>query len=309
MNATVIKLKASVNNPELPVLGYDGNIYDGIVGCYLNKLVECGYTPTNTEKSAISTFIESGKTKGWLNAVQYILPFIGDSDHPFAGCVPLVDVLGNYAMAEYSGSEDYADSFDYNGGKIVGLGGNASVKAVKTPLLQGDTANVFVRFSPYGTAKTGYTSEQYFFCSKNDAEENLFGICQRYGMNLFQDRTLAGTRTWFQIANPVAGDMSSELNIFESFENVGSSTYIRRFVATTSQVVTNQKYANSGGNSSTVVPFSDNGKINVGRDGKFGLFCLKFVAIFDIEKISQANNQQIADLADDVNTLLTAIGR
>ena len=112
--ATVTKLKAAVNNKNLPILGLNGNLYSYYYGNYFNKIVEKGYTPTLSEKEALEAFIQDGVNNGWIDIVDYFLPLIGDSTHLSAATVPLIDNIGNYAMEEYDGTEDFSNSFEVN---------------------------------------------------------------------------------------------------------------------------------------------------------------------------------------------------
>lgn len=118
--ATVTRLKAEVNNKNLPILGEDGNLYSYYFGRYFNKIVEKGYTPTPSEKTALEAFIKDGIDNGWIGIVKYFLPLIGDSSHLDAAAVPLIDEVGNYAMVEYDGTEDFSNMFEVNpvNGKI-----------------------------------------------------------------------------------------------------------------------------------------------------------------------------------------------
>lgn len=131
--ATVTKLKAAVNNKNLPILGDDGNLYNYYVGRYTNKISELGYNLTNTEIQVLNTFIETGINDGWIDKIVYLLPFIGSEVSPLTGLVPLIDNIADYELAE-----DSVDSklFSYGNGKIMCVGGrddNANINA-KIPL-------------------------------------------------------------------------------------------------------------------------------------------------------------------------------
>lgn len=109
--ATVTKLKAAVNNKNLPILTSEGELTNYYVGMYLDKIEETGYSLSVSEKTAINAFIDSAIQNGYINYIQYMLPFIGDSSHSKAGIVPLIDNVDNYEMSEYTGEEDYATNF------------------------------------------------------------------------------------------------------------------------------------------------------------------------------------------------------
>ena len=112
--ATVTKLKAAVNNKNLPILGEDGILYNYYFGRFFNKIVEKGYTPTSGEITALQEFIQNGINNGWIDIVKYFLPLVGDSSHLEAATVPLIDNVGNYEMSEYDGTEDFSNSFEVN---------------------------------------------------------------------------------------------------------------------------------------------------------------------------------------------------
>lgn len=116
--ATITKLKAEVYNENLPILGNDGKVYSYYYGRFFNAITEKGYTPTSGEKAALETFIQNGIDNGWIDIVKYFLPLIGDSSHLIAAAVPLIDRVGDYAMSEYSGSENFTNSFEVEGGKV-----------------------------------------------------------------------------------------------------------------------------------------------------------------------------------------------
>ena len=116
--ATVTKLKAQVDNINLPILGSDGKLYSYYYGRYFNVITEKGYTPTSGEKAALEAFIQNGIDNGWIDLVKYFLPLIGSADHLVAATVPLIDRVGDYAMAEYDGTENFSNSFEVVGGKV-----------------------------------------------------------------------------------------------------------------------------------------------------------------------------------------------
>lgn len=142
---TIIKLKAAVNNNNLPILGNDGKITDYYVGRLRNKIMELGGTVTDTEVSALTALVENGRTNGWLDKVAYFLPFIGSRDIPFSGAVPLIDRYGDWNMDEYTGtSEVTEDLFAYDSNdriKSLGYIGCVSSAYLKTPVKASDIHN------------------------------------------------------------------------------------------------------------------------------------------------------------------------
>lgn len=114
--ATVTKLKAAVNNKNLPILGEDGNLYNYYYGRFVDKITKQGYLPTAEEQNALNVFINNGIDNGWIDSVAYLLPFIGNQAYPKAGIVPLIDNMSDYVISENSVS---ADDFIYqNDGRI-----------------------------------------------------------------------------------------------------------------------------------------------------------------------------------------------
>lgn len=145
--ATVTKLKAAVNNKNLPILGSDGNLYNYYVGRWQNILAENGYIPSASEISAVNAFIENGINNGWIDKVKYLMPFIGSESAPITGMVPLIDNVAQYNLVEQTVD---AKLFSYSGGKIACLGGrddNSNINA-QTPIntSQLGTTNCFSPF-------------------------------------------------------------------------------------------------------------------------------------------------------------------
>jgi len=117
--ATVTKLKATVNNKNLPILGSDGKLHNYFVGRYVNKLAQLGYELTSVEETALEAFISDGISKGWIDKVKYLMPFIGSEEIPLTGMVPLIDKISDYELAVDSVA---AEIFTYNNGKITNIG-------------------------------------------------------------------------------------------------------------------------------------------------------------------------------------------
>ena len=181
--ATVTKLKAAVNNKNLPILGEDGNLYNYYFGRYFNKIVEKGYTLTSGEITALNAFIQDGINNGWIDIVKYFLPLIGDSSHLDAAAVPLIDEVGNYEMAEYDGTEDFSNSFEINSvnkkikyyTRIV-----SGASLLKSPLTI-ESMNGGISFSGYIPTPEVFDdgnihNDYYASIKRNDANELNFGV-------------------------------------------------------------------------------------------------------------------------------------
>lgn len=136
--ATITRLKAAVNNKNLPILTPDGELTNYYVGMYLNKIAETEYSLSVSEKTAISAFIDSAIQNGYIDYIQYMLPFIGDSAHSKAGIIPLIDNIDNYEMSEYTGEENYdTNFFEYDSitGKIKSVHNSRNTgDFIKTPV-------------------------------------------------------------------------------------------------------------------------------------------------------------------------------
>jgi hypothetical protein len=136
--ATVTKLKAAVNNKNLPILGEDGNLYNYYYGRWINKVSEFGYAPRVDVKNALNAFVESGINNGWIDRISYFLPFVGSQTNPKAGFVPLIDNLSsNYEINEYDETDaNIALSFSYDSnGNIISYGATPGVGEYKTPIV------------------------------------------------------------------------------------------------------------------------------------------------------------------------------
>ena len=133
--ATVTKLKAAVNNKNLPILGEDGNIYNYYVGRYIKKMSELGYTLTSTELQAVNTFVNAGISDGWIDKVAYFMPFIGTETTPLQGMVPLIDSISDYELAVNS----VGTIFSFENGKIKSFGGSSNcIGITKIPVTNFD---------------------------------------------------------------------------------------------------------------------------------------------------------------------------
>lgn len=171
--ATVTRLKAAVNNKNLPILGSDGNLYNYYVGKYINKMSELGVSLTTNETSALNAFIEDGINNGWINKVMYFMPFIGDENIPLSGLIPLIDNVGG----DYTPSVDTisSTSFLYSNGKIIGFGNNVDCAAnIDLPI----TSSLVDKSSGFYfnlTKKVKNFSEGYIF-SRYNGETTLQGL-------------------------------------------------------------------------------------------------------------------------------------
>lgn len=171
--STVTKMKAAVNNKNLPILGEDGNLYNYYVGRYTNKLSEFGVYLTTSEQAALNAFIDAGVENGWIDKVKYFLPFIGAESSPISGIVPLIDNVSDYEL-----SVDSVDSsaFTFSNGKIFAFGNrniNSEV-SIKIPVKTDDLSNGCNGLSVYFNIRydaedlTNFSRGQVINCVDND---------------------------------------------------------------------------------------------------------------------------------------------
>lgn len=137
---TVTRLKASVNNPDLPVLLDDGTVVNFYVGNYIAKMRSNEYNLSDAQIAALNAFVESGIASGWAQYVKYFLPCVGSLSTPITGAIPLIDKVGNYEMSEYDGTEDLSKVFAGADGEIKYIHQSGEV-ALKTPVKWEDLAN------------------------------------------------------------------------------------------------------------------------------------------------------------------------
>lgn len=138
--ATVTKLKAAVNNQNLPILGSNGNLYNYYCGRYINKLDDLGVALTSSEAEAINAFINNGIENGWIEYIKYFLPFIGDNINPLSGIVPIIDKINNYEILP-SSIDSNLFAYDVSG-RIVSFGHpSAPNRAVYLPIKSSDMNN------------------------------------------------------------------------------------------------------------------------------------------------------------------------
>lgn len=116
--STLTKFNGLIDNPNLPILTTQGLI-DQQIGGFLFRLEEQGYTITQQEINAITTFINTirnhpdyGDMSSYVRAVY---PFIGDRNNPSAAKVGIYsDTLFNFS--------DSFDSFAFDANnKIQGI--------------------------------------------------------------------------------------------------------------------------------------------------------------------------------------------
>lgn len=81
---TLIRMKAEVVNPELPVITEQG-ILPYYTGVYVNRLAEKGVTLTQTEINAITAFINSLIDADLIDKIGTFYPFIGNVNVPLLG--------------------------------------------------------------------------------------------------------------------------------------------------------------------------------------------------------------------------------
>lgn len=190
---TVIRLRSTVDNPDLPVLTVDGKLMDHYVGHLYNKILELGGSVTETEINALTALVENGKEKRWIDKTAYFLPFIGSITTPFCGVVPLVDKYGAYAMSEYgSSSEISSDMFAYDdNGRIKSMGYKncQSTSYIKTPVSSSDLQDSIGTFISFelnkvdctfsSCAYSGSTATAAIRLKSNTSSS--YGLCGMYG--------------------------------------------------------------------------------------------------------------------------------
>lgn len=176
--ATVTKLKAAVNNINLPIIGSDGNLYNYYVGRYTNKLSEFDVSLTTGEKDALNAFVDSGIENGWIDKVKYFLPFIGTESSPISGIVPLIDNVSNY---ELSVDSINSSAFTFSNGKIFAYGNrniNSEV-SIKIPVKTNDLSNGCNGLSVYCNIRydaedlTNYSRGQIINCVDGSGQTYL----------------------------------------------------------------------------------------------------------------------------------------
>lgn len=117
---TLIKIKAEVANPELPVITEQG-ILPYYTGVYVNKLAEKGVTLTQTEINAVTAFINSLIEADVIDKIGTFYPYIGNPNVPLIGSK-------EYAYDDVTSSNE---NLDFVGGKLRGYKKLLSTSGVK----------------------------------------------------------------------------------------------------------------------------------------------------------------------------------
>ena len=103
--STLTKFNGQINNPNLPILTSNG-LVDQQIGGFLFRLEEQGYTVTQQEINAITTFINTIRNHpdygDMTSYVRAVYPFIGDNNNPSAAKVAI------YSNTLF----DFSDSFN-----------------------------------------------------------------------------------------------------------------------------------------------------------------------------------------------------
>ena len=117
---TLIKIKAEVVNPELPVITEQG-ILPYYTGVYVNKLAEKGVTLTQTEINAVTAFINSLIEADVIDKIGTFYPYIGNPNVPLIGSKEYV----------YDDVTPSNENLDFVGGKLRGYKKLLSTNGVK----------------------------------------------------------------------------------------------------------------------------------------------------------------------------------
>ena len=116
-------MKASVDNTNLPILNEDGTISNYYIGRFKSALLSVGYELPQVKEAALNAFIEDGIQKGWIDYVDYMLPFIGNSDHQNAAFAPLIDRLGDYVIPVPDDTDAHITAaLHFSGTDVTGFG-------------------------------------------------------------------------------------------------------------------------------------------------------------------------------------------
>lgn len=117
---TLIKMKAEVVNPELPVVTEHG-ILPYYAGIYVNKLADMGITFTQAEANALAAFINTINDAGVLNKIDSFYPFMGNVNVPLIGSTELT----------FANTTSTNTKLDFVDGKLRGAKGFDSMPTVK----------------------------------------------------------------------------------------------------------------------------------------------------------------------------------
>lgn len=320
---SVVKLKAVVDNKDLPVLTRDGEIVSYYAGAYKNKLMEVGYTPTPAQMTAIGAFIEDGMNNGWIDQIKYFLPFIGNSNVPLSGAVPLIDSIDNYQMSEYTFTEDLSKIFVYDSsGQIISMGGptiTPNSQVLKTPVKVSDMGgglNVSACIGPF-VRDNSYLS--YFAYQTVLSSGSLFRGIRINGSGLFDiiyRRTIdAASANIIAISRPTGAEIDNlwvqkkdfSLNIAYFKDEADGNNYYMRFITTPDKSLENY----DKGISKSFVAYEGDDSLLSKYNATYGmnqfscLIPIKSWGVFDYH----ITRQQLADFNAAVFTLNTALGR
>lgn len=227
--ATITKLKAAVNNKNLPILSNDGYLYNYYIGRYVDKMSELDYTLTEPERNALNTFINNGIEKNWIDKVLYFMPFIGTETTPLQGAVPLIDNIADYELAVNS-VDSSLFTFD-NDGKIKSFGGSPDCTgSIEIPVTTFDLGllpafSAFINVNYLEANGDDKKEIKGTFVSAYNSNNSLFGIRKgASGYNSIQ----YGRRTTDAIAfNAVTGTAyveDAQLNVYATLrKNIDNS--------------------------------------------------------------------------------------
>lgn len=313
--ATVTKLKAAVNNKNLPILGEDGNIYNYYVGRYMNKMSELGYDLTTTEIQAVNTLINTGINDGWINKVVYLLPFIGSETTPLTGIVPLIDNVADYELAEESVNSEL---FSYSNGKIVCMGGRSDNGNISANIPVNTSQLGFTNcFSPFVNAtldaetiqngiKGVYTfandtnGVSRFTCRKGQASNNNFV----YGIRVYPEDS-----TVFRNIEDSSFDEAFNVGIFQAryYNDDLADNKIKRYIIVRGESTSRGSDMTGETHSSTYLPNSSSCRISVGSNSATPLILKVNLMAFMNPSTLTANDMYSFNQA--VFALTTALGR
>lgn len=235
--ATVTKLKAAVNNKNLPILGSDGKMYSYYVGRWQNAIAELGYTPTSEEIAALKAFINVGINNGWIEKVQYLMPFIGSETNPLQGMVPLIDNVADYELAVNSVDEKL---FSYSDGKIRCLGGrsdnnniSARIPVNTSQLGYNQCFSPFVNVTLDTNTVTSGVKGVFAFAQNNDNSERYGFRKGQYDSNFFGYGVKLSGDTETDYKPITSSNMSSPCNVgvFQArFKNDNNEYKLKRYI-------------------------------------------------------------------------------
>lgn len=117
---TLIKMKAEVNNPVLPVITEQG-ILPYYTGIYVNRLAEKGVTLTQTEINVVTSFVNSLIDANIIDKIGTFYPFMGNVNVPLIGDKEL----------DFTDVSSANTNLDFVSGKLRGIKGNNVMPNVK----------------------------------------------------------------------------------------------------------------------------------------------------------------------------------